>query len=93
MSLTLLEYLESDITQAAIERKFEIIGEAINQLSKYKPELAKSISHASEIVGFRNVLIHGYATIDSKIVWHTIQTSLPDLKQAIARELASLDQN
>lgn len=91
MNLTLQEYLDSEITQAAIERKFEIIGEAVNQLSKNKPKLVKRIPHASETVGFRNVLIHGYATIDSKIVWQTIQTSLPALKQAIARELASLD--
>ena len=91
MNLTLQEYLDSEITQAAIERKFEIIGEAVNQLSKDKPELVKSIPHAPEIVGFRNVLIHGYATIDSKIVWQTVQTSLPVLKQVIARELASLD--
>ena len=30
-------------TQAAVERKFEIIGEAINQLHKTHPELAERI--------------------------------------------------
>lgn len=92
-NLTLPEYIQSEITQAAIERKFEIIGEALNQLSKEHPELAENIPYTREIVGFRNVLIHGYATIDNRIVWQTIQTSLPTLKQSVALELTSLDRN
>ena len=54
---------------AAVERKLEVIGEALNQLSKRSPELAQRVPHWREIIGFRNVLIHGYATIDHARVW------------------------
>ena len=54
---------------AAVERNLEVIGEALNQLSKRSPELAQCVPHWREIIGFRNVLIHGYATIDHARVW------------------------
>lgn len=43
--------------------KFEIIGEALNQLSKLDPALAARIPDLAEIAAFRNLLIHGYADV------------------------------
>jgi uncharacterized protein with HEPN domain len=43
-----------------------------------------------EIVGFRNVLIHGYATVDNARVWQIAETSLPGLRQAVSALLAEL---
>jgi uncharacterized protein with HEPN domain len=57
-------YAETDVVHSAVERKFEIIGEALNQVWKLDPELAARIPDIREIIAFRNVLIHGYATID-----------------------------
>jgi uncharacterized protein with HEPN domain len=37
----------------------------------------------SKIVGMRNVLIHGYFTIDNDIVWSVIENDLPKLEQQI----------
>jgi uncharacterized protein with HEPN domain len=52
-------YAQSALVRAAVERQFEIIGEALNQLSKVSPELARQVPNLREIIGFRNVLIHG----------------------------------
>ena len=55
-------YRQSELVQAAVERKFEVIGEALNQLSKLAPLLAARIPDLAQVVAFRNQLIHGYAT-------------------------------
>jgi uncharacterized protein with HEPN domain len=47
----------------ATEREFEIIGEALHRLLQKAPALAHRISHTPKIVGFRNVLAHGYDSI------------------------------
>ena len=47
-------------TRAAVERKFEIVGEAGNRLHKDHPELAIRIPEMRRIVDFRNFLAHGY---------------------------------
>jgi uncharacterized protein with HEPN domain len=67
------------MAKAACERKFEIIGEALSQLSKVDPNLASRIPELSQIIAFRNQLIHGYAKIKARTVWATIQSSLPTL--------------
>ena len=41
-------------TQDAVERKFEIIGEALNRLHQTCPEIAERIPPLREVVGFRN---------------------------------------
>ncbi len=65
------------LVRAAVERQFEIIGEALNQLSKVSPELARQVPNLREIIGFRNVLIHGYAAVDDARVWQITETSRP----------------
>jgi uncharacterized protein with HEPN domain len=83
-------YAQNALVRAAVERQFEIIGEALNRLSKISPDLARRVPELSEIVGFRNVLIHGYATIDNARVWQIAETSLPGLRQAVSALLTEL---
>jgi uncharacterized protein with HEPN domain len=79
------DYLADDQLQASVERKFEIIGEALNRLSHLDPEMAESIENYRKIVAFRNTLIHGYSAIDSRIVWDIVKTHLPKLQIAIQK--------
>jgi len=72
-------YAASDLVQAAVERKFEIIGEALNQLAKLDAPLAARIPELPQIVAFRNQLIHGYATVKTGTVWNVAQSALPAL--------------
>jgi uncharacterized protein with HEPN domain len=84
-------YARSAMVNAAVERKFEIIGEALNQLSKLDPALAARIPELSKIIAFRNQLIHGYAAVDDQVVWNIAQQSLPGLIVVVNDLLRELD--
>jgi uncharacterized protein with HEPN domain len=72
-------YAANAMAQAAVERKFEIIGEALNQLAKLNAPLAARIPDLAKIVAFRNQLIHGYATVKVSTVWNIAETALSTL--------------
>ncbi len=83
-------YAASEMAQSAVERKFEVIGEALNQLSKLDPGLAAHIPDLPHIVAFRNQLIHGYARVEASTVWNVVQDSLPKLLDAVQSLLGGL---
>ena len=78
------------MAQAAVERKFEIIGEALNQLAKLDTSIAARIPNLAQIVAFRNQLIHGYATVNVTTVWNIAQNALPSLLEAVQALLDEL---
>ena len=69
--------------RSAVERQFEILGEALNQLDHLDATLAARIPDLRQIVAFRNILIHGYAVIDRARVWRAAQDDLPPLRAAL----------
>jgi len=83
---TLATYVRDLKLRSAVERQFEIIGEALNQARAADPDLAERIAHAHAIIGFRNQLIHGYALVDDEIVWGNVEL-LPDLRRDVERAL------
>ena len=83
-------YLGDGRTQAAVERKFEIIGEALNRLHQTHPEIAARIPLLREVVSFRNLLIHGYATVIPDRVWDYAENDLPELRKLVQALLAEL---
>lgn len=88
--IDLKTYAEAQVIHSAVERKFEIIGEALNQLSKTDPALAERIPGLVGIVAFRNLLIHGYAVVEHPRVWRIVQESLPALRATVAKLLDEL---
>ena len=74
------DYVGDAMLRAATERQFEIIGEALAQLAKRDPAVATGISDYRQIIAFRNILIHGYAEIDDRLVWDIVETKLPKLR-------------
>ena len=65
----------------AIEREFEIIGEAMSRIGKLDPTIY--ISGKMQIISMRNRVIHGYDKIDNEIIWGTIVRHLPTLKTEV----------
>jgi uncharacterized protein with HEPN domain len=80
-------YQSDAMLRSAVERQFEIIGEALNQLRKADAVLAAAVPDLSRIVAFRNILIHGYAVVDDALVWQILTERLPDLAKIIRRLL------
>jgi len=68
------DYRSDRRLRSAVERQFEIIGEALNQPSRIAPDLARSIPDLPRIVAFRNLLIHGYAVVEA-MRWSTTPSS------------------
>lgn len=88
--LNVQAYAADEVIHSAVERKFEIIGEALAQLARLDPELAARVPNLREIIAFRNVLIHGYAVVEHDRVWRIAETSLPGLRTAVAALLEPL---
>ena len=84
----LTDYTSDPLLRSAIERQFEIIGEALNRLARRDPTAADRITHTSRIIAFRNILIHGYDLVEHEVVWDVIETHLPVLRQQVEALLA-----
>ena len=74
--------------RSAVERQFEILGEALNLASELNPDIRASLPDLSRIVGMRNRIIHGYDSVDDEIVWDAIQHHIPPLLSALPDFLA-----
>lgn len=77
--VTLQAFQDNRVLRQAVERNFEIIGEAVRRLEKDDPDTAARITNHRRIIAFRNVLIHGYDIIDPAIVWSAITDDLAPL--------------
>lgn len=80
---TVENYVVDDYMRSAVERQLQIIGEALNGLSRLDPEAAARVPDLSQIVAFRNIVVHGYAVLDHARVWALISERLTPLKEAL----------
>ena len=80
---TFSEYSTDAMLRSAVERQFEIIGEALNQAVRVDASLSGCITNIGRIVAFRNRLIHAYSSIADEVVWGIVETSLSTLRYEI----------
>lgn len=83
MGKTFDDYRQDPMLRAAVEREFEIVGEALRQLADRDPQTAAGIPELRRIVAFRNILIHGYAEVDNEVVWEALTTRVGPLKATV----------
>lgn len=75
--------LDTDLVlAAALERFIEIIGEAASRVSAPTRDAHTEVPW-TEIVGMRNRLVHGYASVDHDVLWAVVTRDLPVLLEAI----------
>ncbi len=84
------DYLANRLLRAGVEREFVTIGEAMSQLAKIAPDIAARFSDARRIIGFRNMIVHGYDRIEDTAVWDAVQSHLPDLRTQVEAMLIEL---
>jgi uncharacterized protein with HEPN domain len=73
------DYATTPMLRAAVERQCEILGEALAQLARTDYATAVQVREYRRIIAFRNILIHGYAEVDHRIVWEVATVKVPDL--------------
>ncbi len=85
---SLNDYLNDEFCQSAVERQLEIAGDDPGQLRKLDATLFAKIPDGDLVVAFRNVLAHGYATLDHRRVYDIASTRAGALLKALQASLA-----
>ena len=75
---TFSNYSKNTLLKRGIERNLEIIGEAVNRITKENSPVV--IENAKRIIGLRNQIIHAYDSISDENIWSVVINQLPKLK-------------
>lgn len=78
---SLKDYSANLLLRSAVERQFEIMGEAFSHLDTIDPEYRHQYPDMGKVIGMRNRIIHGYDSVDDAIIWDAVQHHLPNLKE------------
>ncbi len=73
------DYLKDAKTRFAVERQFEILGEALNRVKKLSPRLLDKITDWQDVISFRNIVAHAYDKLNDGIVFDTAANDIPGL--------------
>jgi len=83
-------FLKDTQCQDAVIRRLEVIGEAARRVSDKAVEAYANLPWR-EMIGMRNVMIHGYDDIDLVVVWKTVKDDIPGLAAALEKLLSEWD--
>jgi uncharacterized protein with HEPN domain len=83
-------YEQDELLQGWFVHNLQIIGEAARALPDDVRALASNITWP-EIIGMRNVLVHGYFNVDSDLVWEAASRDARALKPQIQELLQRLE--
>lgn len=84
------DLFEKDIMRkCVVERKVEIMGEAINRIRKTDPSI--EIPNSKEIIGTRNRIIHAYDNVQPEFLWSLVIRHIPQLKKDVERIIAEYE--
>ena len=73
--------------QSAVERQFEILGEALARIRDLERSIFEQIPEAAKVIALRNIIIHGYDAIDPRVLWAIVEQRLPELRTLLSRLL------
>jgi len=71
------------LLEAALERKYTIIGEACRAISDEMKYKYKEVPWG-DIIGMRNVLVHEYYRVETETLWDVAENKIPALKNWVA---------
>ncbi|MDE7408633.1 MAG: DUF86 domain-containing protein [Muribaculaceae bacterium] len=77
------------LRRSAVERKAEIMGEAMNRIRKADPNVI--IPNARAIIETRNRIIHAYDNVQPEFLWGLVIRHIPELKNDIQRILSEYE--
>jgi uncharacterized protein with HEPN domain len=77
------DYEADAMLRSAVERQFEIAGEALTQLARLDQAKASRVADYRQIIAFRNILVHGYAQVDNRLVLDIIESKVAALRRDV----------
>lgn len=84
-------FAKDDLRKWAVERKTEIMGEAMNRIRKEAPDFI--IPNGKEVIKTRNRLIHGYDSIQTEFLWSLVIRHIPQLKEDIEKIIGEIEKD
>lgn len=90
-NLSFDDFYHDEKTIDAIERNFEIIGEAVKNISVKTKNKYPNVPF-KQIAGMRDKLIHDYFGVDYEIIYETIKKKLPEFKLQIEKIIKEYEQ-
>jgi len=88
---TLADYKADLMLRSAVERQFEILGEALARALRLDPALQERLPASCGVIDFRNVIAHEYDVLAAATVWDIARNELPSLAADAAAELSRRD--
>lgn len=82
------EFSSNEMRRSAVLQKLLIIGEAAARMPDSFTSKYPAIPW-SDMVGFRNIVVHEYFSVDWSIVWTTATQDVPQLRAHVATILDS----
>lgn len=84
---TVTDFHNDKLLYFGVIKNLEIIGEASYMLT---PEFKEHhpLTAWKDIIRMRHILVHGYYQVDPIIIWNTIESDLPVLKNQISEYLS-----
>lgn len=83
------DFKDNLMLRKAVERNFEIIGEAARNILNISPDF--KLSNAKQIIGLRNRIAHAYDSIDDSSLWVIIVNHLPVLEKEVKQLLIDVE--
>lgn len=84
------ENFEKDfLRRSAVERKAEIMGEAMNRIKK--ADASVDIPNARAIIDTRNRIIHAYDNVQPEFLWGLVIRHIPELKKDVERLISEYE--
>ena len=78
---------KDDLHRTAVERKTEIMGEAMARIRRFDPNFY--IPNSKDVIATRNRLIHSYDSVQPDFLWTLIIKHIPELKADIEQLIVS----
>ena len=87
--LTFDEFIDNDLISDAVIKNILVIGEATKNIPDEIRQKSSGIEWR-KMAGMRDMMIHGYFSINYKIVWDVVQNKIPTLKKQVEQLLNDL---
>jgi uncharacterized protein with HEPN domain len=83
-------FLDNDLISDAVIKNILVIGEAIKNIPVEIRQKNPQVEWR-KMAGMRDMMIHGYFSINYQIVWDVVQNKIPPLKQQVEQLLKEID--